>query len=77
MNTFVLTCKSSKDRLETLEERLNKGGIYDYRIFNAMEYSEDSDRIIKLIGNGEEWFNCSLMKNEKKGFYSKPNKKLF
>jgi hypothetical protein len=66
MDTFVLTCKESKDRLETLEERLNKGGIYEYRIFNAMEYSEDSDRIIKALGNGKDWFNCSLMKNEKK-----------
>lgn len=66
MNTIVLTCEASSNRLETLEDRLNKGGIYDYRIFNAIEYNDFSDTLIKEIGNGEEWFSCSLMKNEKK-----------
>lgn len=66
MNTIVLTCKASAIRLETLEDRLNKGGIYDYRIFNAIEYDEFTDTFIKEVGNGEDWFNCSLMKNEKK-----------
>lgn len=66
MNTIVLTCKASSNRLETLEDRLNKGGIYDYTIFNAIEYDEFTDTFIKEVGNGEEWFNCSLMKNEKK-----------
>ena len=66
MNTIVLTCEASNNRLETLEDRLNKGGIYDYRIFNAIEYNDFSDTLIKEIGNGEEWFSCSLMKNQKK-----------
>ena len=66
MNTIVLTCKASNNRLDTLEERLNKGGIYDYRIFNAIEYDEFSDTLIEEIGNGQPWFSCSLMKNEKK-----------
>lgn len=66
MNTIVLTCEASNNRLDTLEERLNKGGIYDYRIFNAIEYDDFSDTLIEEIGNGETWFNCSLMKNEKK-----------
>jgi len=66
MNTIVLTCKASNNRLDTLEERLNKGGIYDYRIFNAIEYDDFSDTLIEEIGNGQSWFNCSLMKNEKK-----------
>ena len=66
MNTIVLTCEASNNRLDTLEDRLNKGGIYDYRIFNAIEYNDFSDTLIKEIGNGEEWFNCALMKNEKK-----------
>ena len=66
MNTIVLTCNASSIRLETLEDRLNKGGIYDYRIFNAIEYDDFTDTFIKQVGNGEDWFNCSLMKNEKK-----------
>jgi len=66
MNTFVLTCQASRSRLNTLQERLNNGGIYDYEIVNAIEYSDITDVHLKEVGNGEDWFKCSLMKNENK-----------
>ena len=64
MFVYVISLPNSPRR-ETLQERLLKGGIEDYEIWNAIEPYEGIETDIFHITN-LEWSKCSLLKNERK-----------
>lgn len=62
MQTFVISLESATDRRATLQERLNKGGIYDYTIWDATEPHPDNDSEIERITN-RQWKHDPRLKN--------------
>ncbi len=65
MNTYVISLETATDRRATLTQRLNKGGIYDFVIFNAIEPSPNNDSEIQRI-TGMAWKQDPRLKNLRK-----------
>lgn len=65
MNCYVISLETATDRRNTLEERLNRGGIYDYEIWNATGPDLFNDSEIYKI-TGREWKQDPRLKNVRK-----------
>lgn len=61
----VVISKRGSERRKDLSERLAKGGITEYTIFDAVEPSASNDDYIFCL-TGKKWKKCSLLKNMKK-----------
>jgi len=65
MNTYVISLESAIDRRATLEERLNRGGIYEYTIWDASGPDLLNEAEIYKIC-GREWKRDPRLKNMRK-----------
>ena len=65
MNTYVISLKSATDRRSTLEERLAKGNIYDFEIFDATPPHEHLEEDIYSLTK-RTWKKDNRLKNERK-----------
>ena len=76
-NIHVITCEGNEDRLVTLHERLEFGGLKDYEIVNGT-LGEEIERYQKIWKHAQEkeiiypfgtWSKCALLKNKGKNFH--------
>ncbi len=65
MNTYVISLETATDRRATLQERLNKGSIFDYTIWDATAPDPNNEAEIYKITN-REWKKDPRLKNMRK-----------
>ena len=65
LSKVIVISKKGSERRNDLSERLAKGGITEYTIFDAIEPSGSNDDYIFCL-TGKKWKKCGLLKNMKK-----------
>ena len=70
METYVISLPSATDRRETLADRLSKGGIYDFNVWDAISPSTINEYDIYSLTH-REWWRDPRLKNERKNLSRK------